>query len=147
MNRGAKIFYNVVGTISVGLAILGAVLPLLPATPFLLLASACYVRGSERLYSRLMTSRFFGAYLTNIRERRGIPFKAKVYTLLVMWASLLFSIYRFESAPLDALLFVTGIIVTCVVLSFKTLREDEPQPIKPPLSASADGAPHRHSSD
>jgi uncharacterized membrane protein YbaN (DUF454 family) len=123
MSLLTKVVLNTVGTVCVALGVLGIVLPLLPATPFLLLASACYVRGSERLNRRLMGNKYLGPYITNIKERRGMPLRAKVYTLLLLWPSVLFSAYRLNSLPLFLLLVACGAIGTTVVLSLKTLKE------------------------
>jgi uncharacterized protein len=121
MSLPTKILLNIIGTVCVALGVLGIILPLLPATPFLLLASACYVRGSERLNRRLLGNKYLGPYITNIKERRGLPLRAKVYTLLLLWPSILFSAYRLDSLPLLLVLIVCGGIGTTVVLSLKTL--------------------------
>ena len=123
MSLPTKILLNTIGTICVGLGVLGIILPLLPATPFLLLASACYVRGSERLNRRLLENKYLGPYIVNIKERRGLPLRAKVYTLLLLWPSILFSAYRLGSLPLLFVLIACGMIGTTVVLSLKTLKE------------------------
>src|SRR3546814_9234666 len=57
---------------------MGLFLPLLPTTPFLLLASACYVRGSERMHRWLLGHRILGPYLIGIQTGRGIPLRAKI---------------------------------------------------------------------
>ncbi len=101
--------------------ILGAVLPLLPATPFLLLASACYVRGSTTLHNWLMSNRYLGPYITNIKDNRGMPIRAKIITITILWVSLLFSMYRVDSLLLDLTLLVVGIGVTTLILKLKTL--------------------------
>lgn len=124
MNPATKIILNVVGTICVLLGILGAVLPLLPATPFLLLASACYLRSSDKLYRRLTTNRYLGTYILNFREGRGLPRKAKVYTLFLLWTSLLFSAYRLNSALLGSVLLIIGLGVSALIWHMKTLKED-----------------------
>ena len=123
MSLPTKILLNTVGVVCVALGVLGAVLPLLPATPFLLLASACFVRGSERLNRWLLTNKYLGPYITNIKERRGLPLRAKVYTLLLLWPSILVSAYRLDSLPLFLVLVACGAIGTTVVLSLKTLKE------------------------
>jgi len=123
MSLLTKAVLNTAGAVCVGLGVLGVVLPLLPATPFLLLASACFVRGSERLNRRLLGNKYLGPYITNIKERRGLPLRAKVYTLLLLWPSLLLSAYRLDSLALIALLVACGGIGTAVVLSLKTLKE------------------------
>jgi uncharacterized protein len=117
-----KILLNVIGSIAVVLAILGIFLPLLPTTPFLLLASACYIRGSERMHRWLMNHRLFGDYLRNIQERRGMPLRGKVITLVLMWASLGYSIYTVNAMLLKGLLVVIGIGVTTFILRMKTLH-------------------------
>ena len=92
----SKVVLNILGTVFLFVGVLGVFLPLLPATPFLLLASACYVRGSETLHSRLMNHRYLGPYITNIKTERHAV-KAKIITIVILWASLLFSIYRIDS--------------------------------------------------
>lgn len=118
-----KILLSVIGIIAVVLAILGLFLPLLPTTPFLLLASACFIRSSARLHGWLLSNPLFGEYLRNIEEKRGIPLKSKVITLALLWASLGFSIYT-VSPLLKGMLFVIGIGVSVWILHMKTLRYD-----------------------
>lgn len=77
-----------IGTLCVALGAIGVVLPVLPTTPFLLLAAACYARSSERFYVWLMTNRWCGAYIRNYREGRGIPLRQKVLTLALLWTTI-----------------------------------------------------------
>ena len=93
----ARLLFIILGTVCLFVGLLGVVLPLLPATPFLLLASACYVRGSQTLHRWLMSRTYVGTYITNIQEHRGMPRKAKIMTLVVLWGSLLFSLCRVDS--------------------------------------------------
>jgi hypothetical protein len=104
---------------------LGIFLPLLPATPFLLLASACYLKSSERLHWWLMNNKALGGYIKGIIHRRGIPLRAKVVAIIMLWASLLFSIYRIEHRLLEVMLIVIGITSSIFILRMKTLRESE----------------------
>jgi hypothetical protein len=80
------------GTLSTGLGIIGIFVPILPTTPFLLLAAACYMRSSERFYQWLTNNRVFGAYVRNYIEGRGMPRKIKVFTILLLWAGIGLSI-------------------------------------------------------
>lgn len=116
----ARIILNILGTIFLFFAVLGIILPLLPATPFLLLSSACYLKGSRRLYGWLMNHKYFCAYIASIRDNRGMPLKAKFITIIILWASLLVSIYRVDSLLLDSILLLVGIGVSALLLKLKT---------------------------
>lgn len=92
-NRVVRALLIVAGTVSLVFAAIGLVLPLIPTTPFLLLAVACYCRGSERLYTWLINNRWFGEYIRNYREGRGVPLKTKVVALTVLWATISISVF------------------------------------------------------
>jgi len=89
------------GTLFVGLGVIGIVLPLVPTTPFLLLAAACYARSSERLHGLLLKNPTFGPLIRNWEDHRCIPLAAKRVALLTMalvgGVSLIFAV---ESAVL-----------------------------------------------
>jgi len=116
-----KILLTIVGSLAVVLAILGIFLPLLPTTPFLLLASACYLRGSKRMHRWLRNNKVFGEYLRNFEDGRGIPLKAKITALVLLWTSLAFSIYQVGMVPLKIMLVMLGIGVSVFLLKMKTL--------------------------
>ena len=87
-SRLRRILLTSVGTLSVALGVVGMLLPLLPTTPFLLLAAACYARSSPRFYHWLITNRWCGVYIRNYREGRGLPFRQKVMTLTLLWITI-----------------------------------------------------------
>jgi uncharacterized membrane protein YbaN (DUF454 family) len=120
-----KPFYNVAGALAVLLGILGLFLPLLPTTPFLLLASWCFARGSTRLHRWLLSHRVFGEYLRNFEAGRGIPLKAKILATVMLWGSLLLAMRRFDTPAIPALLVLTGACVSIYLWRFlPTLRID-----------------------
>jgi hypothetical protein len=80
-----------IGTLAVALAVVGMFVPILPTTPFLLLAAACYARSSDRFLNWLLHNRWFGAYIRNYREGRGMPRLTKILTLSGLWATLVLS--------------------------------------------------------
>lgn len=83
-----RALFAAAGTVCVALGLLGALLPVLPTTPFLLLAAACYIRGSDRLYRRLLTNRLFGEHLRRYRAGEGLPRAFKIWTIMLLWATL-----------------------------------------------------------
>jgi uncharacterized membrane protein YbaN (DUF454 family) len=88
MKSLARTLLIIGGTLSVVLGVVGIFVPVLPTTPFLLLAAACYARSSERFYHWLLTNRWFGEYIKNYREGRGIPLKQKVLTISLLWLTI-----------------------------------------------------------
>ncbi len=81
-----------IGLTAVALGMLGVVLPLLPTTPFLLLAAACFARSSERFHDWLMNMPVFGQYIRDYKAGKGIPLRVKVTALTVLWATILTSV-------------------------------------------------------
>jgi len=79
-----RVVLIVAGTFSIALGILGIFVPVLPTTPFLLLAAACYARSSQRFYDWLLNNKYFGNYIRNYRERKAIPLKGKVLALALL---------------------------------------------------------------
>ena len=114
---------TVAGMICVSLAIAGIVLPLLPTTPFLLLAATCFARSSPRLDDWLHNNRLFGPYLRAYRAGHGIPLPAKVSIIVLLWISIAFSTIVAVPDRLWALrlvLVMTGLLVSIYVLRVKT---------------------------
>ncbi len=66
------------GMLCLGLAGMGVFLPLLPTTPFLLVAAACFARSSPRFHARLLDSRLFGPLIRNWEENRAISITTKL---------------------------------------------------------------------
>lgn len=120
-----KILLNVIGCIAVVLAVLGVFLPLLPTTPFLLLASACFVRSSDRMHRWLRNHPIFGEYLRNFEDKRALPLRAKVVSLVLLWPSMIYSIYLVKPVLLRGMLLAIAVGVTIMILRMKTLEVTE----------------------
>lgn len=119
-----KTLFVVLGALSLLLGLVGIFVPLLPTTPFLLLAAALWVRSSPRLYAWLLAHRRLGPYIRNFRENRAIPLHAKIVSVTLLWATLLYCIFFLVAewwwAQLALLAVAVG--VTWHILSFATLR-------------------------
>lgn len=86
-----KGFLIVVGSLSLVLGAVGIFLPILPTTPFLLLAAFCFSRSSRRLHNYLVNHRTFGTYLSNYHNRAMTP-AHKARTLVMLWLSIILTI-------------------------------------------------------
>lgn len=113
------------GTLCAALGVIGVFVPVLPTTPLLLLAAACYARSSKRMYRWLLGNRLFGEHLRRYRSGEGLPLAWKVSTLVLLWAVLGLSILLAVPGGawwLRAALCAVGVGVTIHVLRIKTRR-------------------------
>lgn len=128
------------GTISLALGILGIFLPILPTTPFLLLAAACYARASVTFYNWLMNNRFFGKYIRDWRIHKAIPLRAKIVAIsliiITMGSSIWFAI---PLLPVKILVGLIGLAVIIYLLRMPT-RTPEMDVHSAPLSDDEAGA-------
>ena len=122
-NRAKNAILIACGFFFVALGVIGIVLPVLPTTPFLLLAAACFARSSEKYYNWLMTNRLFGNYLKNYQEGQGIPMKVKVAAISFLWITILASIHLFiENWIIEIILIIIAAAVTIHIVSIKTCQ-------------------------
>ncbi len=112
-----RVLFVVAGLICVGLAYLGAILPGLPTTPWVLLASYCFSRSSPRLRAWLLRSPIFGKLLRDWHEHRGMRRSAKVVAVTMVIAACTFSV-GFTPIPdsLRIAIGICGFIGLCVIL-------------------------------
>ena len=114
-----KVLYVGCGTVCTLLALAGIVLPGLPATPFLLLASWLFIRSSPSLHARLESSRLFGPYLKRYRERGGVTAKGKTMIVILMLSVVAVScIFFLESLALRPIVVSAGIAGAVCVIFF-----------------------------
>ncbi|MGE4403735.1 MAG: YbaN family protein [Desulfobulbus sp.] len=113
------------GWISVALAILGILLPVLPTVPFLLLALACFSRSSDRFHTWLVEHEQLGPLVRPYLTGAGMPLKAKVKAILLVWASILLSTLFFvDRLWLQILLPLIALGVTLYLLRLPTAETD-----------------------
>jgi len=114
----------IIGSFFTGLGILGIFLPLLPTTPFLLLAAACYIRSSERFYNWLINNKWLGNYIKNYLEGKGVSLKVKVLSISLLWITIGYSVvFVVNIFPIRVILILIAIGVTIHILSIRTLRQ------------------------
>lgn len=107
-----RIMYLCFGLIAVGLGLLGVFLPLLPTTPFLIVAAWCFARSSQKLHDWLYDHPRFGKLLIDWEMHRVIPTWAKLCAVTAMSASFLYLVF-FRDLPIW-LLVITGVILLAV---------------------------------
>jgi uncharacterized membrane protein YbaN (DUF454 family) len=113
------------GTICLAIGIVGIFTPILPTTPFLLLAAFCYLRSSARFHRWLMNNRVFGGYIRSYTEGRGIPLKVKLFTIALLWTTIGISIWLVANTIVTAVLLVVAVGVT-LHIAFIRAKKDRP---------------------
>ena len=114
-----RAFFFVAGTVSLVLGAVGIILPILPTTPFLLLALACYFRSSERMTHWMLNNKYFGKYIRNYRDGKGIPLKTKLFALTILWITIIIS--AFFIIPILIIQLVLFVVATLVTIHIARL--------------------------
>lgn len=124
--RLERALWNAAGTLFLVLGVIGIPVPLLPTTPFLLLAAACYLRGSARMHKWLLTNKYFGGYLNDYRMGKGMSVGAKATTLALLWifigGATLFAV---SDIIVRGLLLLIATVVTVHILMLRTKKRPE----------------------
>ncbi len=97
-----KLFLNIAGVFFVCLAIVGVILPILPTTPFLLVAVGCFAKSSPSMQQKLLDNKIFGPLIHDWQQHRSISCKSKRIALFTIVLSVLWSSYLLNDALLTA---------------------------------------------
>lgn len=119
-----------VGSLSLALGAAGIVLPVLPTTPFLLLAAYCFARSSTRLHDYLVNHRVFGTYISNYYNHAMTP-RHKARTLAVLWIGITVSVWLLGSPVAAVILPVIAGLVSLHIIRLKPRPEKAPDPVAP----------------
>ncbi len=121
-SRLKRILFLALGSASVLLGSIGILVPILPTTPFLLLAAFFYLRSSRRLYEWLINHRLLGKYIYHYLVHKAVPLQTKMGAVVILWASLIASMVLVDPLFVRIILAVIGSAVTVHILSLKTLH-------------------------
>lgn len=122
-----KVFFVILGCLGLGLGALGAVLPLLPAFPFLMLSAFCFAKSSEKLHNWFISTRLYKKNLESFVQGKGMTVKTKVRIMLTVTILMSIGFIMMHAVPVGRI--VLGIVWLCHVLYFifgiKTLKLEE----------------------
>lgn len=111
-----RILWTLAGTVFLGIGVVGVVLPMMPGTVFLLLASICYLRGSERLHRWLMGHPVLGRQVKIMTGEEPMPRRTKVTAISAMWIAVTLSVVATEIVPLQAVLVALAVFGTWFIV-------------------------------
>jgi uncharacterized membrane protein YbaN (DUF454 family) len=111
-SRIKRALYFIAGSLCLTLGIIGIVIPILPTTPFLLLAAACYASSSEKAYNWMLNNKVFGRYIRDYREGKGLPVKIRIFIITFLWITIIISIIFIKILWVQVLLLIIAILVS-----------------------------------
>jgi len=134
LSRLRRWLYVGLGVLSVGLAVVGAIVPGMPATVFLIIASYFLTRSCPSLEKRLLQHRIFAPYLPYVRAGTPMPRRARVVAAALMWGSIMVSLAVLDRAgsltvPVAAILVGAALAGTVAIARFR--RTSVPPPLGP----------------
>ncbi len=119
-----RVLYIIAGVLCIILAGLGVLLPGLPATPFLLLASFFFARSSKKMHDWLINHKIFGPILSDFLDHKGIRLHIKIVSLVMMWGMMLISVfYLIETDTIKYIALSGAVIGSFAILRYKTIRD------------------------
>ena len=108
-----KLFWNVLGFLSLGMAYVGVITPGIPYSIFVVFAAYCFSKGSERMHRWIYNHKIFGPFLTNWNTKRVFPQKMKFFMLFMMSTSLV--IMWLTAVPVRGIIY-TALFMLCVAI-------------------------------
>jgi len=120
-----KYLFIVFGFLSLAAGVIGLFFPVLPTTPFLLLASYFFVRSSERLHNWLINHKVLGTYIVNYSKHRAMKRSTKRTAVATLWLSMCLSMFLVKNIYVTILLVITGAFITKHILSLRDMESVE----------------------
>lgn len=114
------------GCLSVALGILGLFLPILPTTPFMLLAAGCFARSSERFYCWITSHPRFGPMIADYLAGKGLPVRAKYMAISLLWLSILFGVFWVDFVWAKVAMLLTAIAVSTYIWRLPVAGAEQP---------------------
>lgn len=131
----ARAALALLGAVCAGAGIVGVFVPVLPTTPFLLLAAFLFARSSSRLATWLESTRAYQSYVVPFKEKRGIKLRVKVRILTISYAVMSVSAFAVRNASVNVLVWA---LLAAVALWLLYLMAWRIPTLDPPLSQSAE---------
>lgn len=122
-NLFTRWLWLILGLLLTAIGLIGIVVPGLPTTIFMILAAACYFRSSQGLYNWVINHKYFGSHVKNYREGKGMPLRAKFFSLSMMWVFVFYAIFFALATKLLALkiiVFLAALIGTKIIFNLPT---------------------------
>jgi uncharacterized membrane protein YbaN (DUF454 family) len=112
----------VAGMFSLGLAIMGYILPVMPGTTFVLISAYCFARSNEKWYTKLLNNKYFGQTIKDFQAGKGMSLKSKITAISMIVVSISISLYFASNVYVQIFLVICLIIAVGCILWQKTKK-------------------------
>lgn len=122
-----KVFFVVLGCLSLGLGALGAVLPLLPAFPFLMLAAFCFAKSSEKLHGWFVSTKLYKKNLESFVQGKGMTVRTKIRIMLTVTFLMSIGFIMMHAVPVGRIVLVIVWLfhILYFIFGIKTLKIED----------------------
>jgi uncharacterized membrane protein YbaN (DUF454 family) len=123
--KAGRVLFVVAGTVSLGMGVIGIIVPGLPTTPFLLLSAWLYLHGSKKMYNALLGHKHLGRYIENYREVNGMTLTMKLSSISLMWFMIFISCKYFigDEVAVIIVLLLGGVGTVVMGLVIPTVKK------------------------
>lgn len=115
----------IIGIAALILAAMGVFVPVLPTTPFVLLAGGCFSISSPKLSAWLKKSKFFGSYIENYENNTGIPKKVKIKAICIVWTGIILSMILLQNILINSILVLIAACISIYLGKMKVKKESD----------------------
>lgn len=125
--RFYRYLYWVSGILLVVIGVIGIFLPVLPTTIFLILASACFVKGSPKANEWLRNHKILGQYIKNYQDKTGLTLRTKIINIFFLWSMILLSTFLFTEELIIRLILIgiaVGVTIHLLMVKTKSSEND-----------------------
>jgi len=122
-----RYLYLVSGILLVVIGVIGIFLPVLPTTIFLILASACFVKGSPKANEWLRNHKILGQYIKNYQDKTGLTLRTKIINIFFLWSMILLSTFLFTEELIIRLILIgiaVGVTIHLLMVKTKSSEND-----------------------
>ncbi|RCW66950.1 YbaN family protein [Saliterribacillus persicus] len=117
-----RILWIIGGSLSIGIGLIGIVVPILPTTPLIILGGFCYGKSSPRLHNWLLENKYFGKYLKDYHQGKGVPLRIKLFAVTIVWTSMLFTLLVIPLIAVKILMLLIATWVTYFIFTSPLLK-------------------------
>ncbi|KAB8131801.1 DUF454 domain-containing protein [Gracilibacillus oryzae] len=127
MSKINRIMWTIGGLLSLVTGVIGVIIPILPTTPLIILAAFCFGKSSPALHYWLVTNRYFGHYITDYQKGRGVPIRIKVFAVIIVWISVLFTLIIIPLLFVKIFMLFIALSVTIFIFTSPLLKAKTPE--------------------